>query len=246
MTDHLRQVAEKEMRSKLKLSQLEPEIMPWESSVKMLSSVALLALAACAAAPVAGSGRAPQAATASSAPQLVLEPYTFVAADGTKVDAEKGAFEVPENRSAPNSRKIKISFVRFKSTSPNPGDPIVYLAGGPGAPGTLSLTGGRFPLTMALREVADVIAYDQRGTGTFGGLSNALPPCNVEQGFDFSKTVSRAILTQYVRDEVSRCFGWWEKQGVDIDGYTTLENAEDVEDLRRVLGARKVNLWGIS
>lgn len=213
--------------------------------MRILSFAALLVIAACAAAPVTESGPAPQTA-ATPAPQLTLEPYTFTAADGTKVEAEKGTFEVPENRSNPNSRRIKIGFVRFKSTSPNPGDPIVYLAGGPGGTGTYSVAGGRFPLTMALREVADVIAYDQRGTGSSGGLSNSLPFCRAEPAFDMAKPITRASITAFVRTGLSKCFDWWERQGIDIDGYTTLENANDIEDLRRAIGAKKLNLWGIS
>jgi pimeloyl-ACP methyl ester carboxylesterase len=183
---------------------------------------------------------------APPAPALTLEPYVFTARDGTKIDAEKGTFEVPENRSDPASRKIKISFVRFKATSPAPGDPVVYLAGGPGAPGTLSLTGGRFPLAMALRQVGDVIAYDQRGTGSNGGMSNALPLCRADPPFDAAKPVTRAAINAFTRTGLAKCFDWWEGQGIDIDGYTTLQNAQDVEDLRRALGARKLNLWGIS
>ena len=65
-----------------------------------------------------------------------FEPYQFKAGNGTVVDAEMGEIRVPENRSKPDSRKLAIRFVRFKSTSPNPGPPIVYLAGGPGGAGT--------------------------------------------------------------------------------------------------------------
>jgi pimeloyl-ACP methyl ester carboxylesterase len=136
--------------------------------------------------------------------------------------------------------------VPFNSTSATPGDPIDKRARGPGAPGTLSLAAGRFPLTMALREVADVIAYDQRGTGSSGGLSNALPFCRADPVFDMTKAITRAAITEFVRARLSKCFDWWESQGVDIDGYNTRENAQDIEDLRRALGARKLNLWGIS
>jgi pimeloyl-ACP methyl ester carboxylesterase len=217
--------------------------------LKFIPAAALLALASCTAAPQIAQTQVQtevQAQPATPAPQLTLEPYVFTAVNGTKVDAEKGTFEVPENRSVANSRRIKISFVRFKSTSATPGDPIVYLAGGPGGPGTLSLMGGRFPLTMALREVADVIAYDQRGTGSSGGLSNALPPCPAQPRIDITKTITRAAIAEAVRAGLTRCFDAWESQGIDIDGYTTMENANDLEDLRRALGASKLNLWGIS
>jgi pimeloyl-ACP methyl ester carboxylesterase len=208
-----------------------------------LALASVIVLPACTTpAPVA----APVATATAPTPALTLEPYTFKAANGTVVEAEKGTFEVSENRSDPNARKIRIGFVRFKSTSATPGDPIVYLAGGPGAPGTLSLTGPRFPLAMALREVADVIAYDQRGTGSSGSQSNTLPPCFSAPAFDLTQPITRKTITDVTRAGLTHCFNWWEEQGVDIDGYTTRENAQDIEDLRRAIGAKKLNLWGIS
>src|SRR5688572_876264 len=100
--------------------------------------------------------------TLSAAP-ATFKPHEYVSADGTKIAAEMGEFSVPENRTKPGSRTIKLRFVRFKSTSVKPGYPIVYLAGGPGGSGIESARGTRFPLFMALRELGDVIAFDQRG-----------------------------------------------------------------------------------
>lgn len=176
------------------------------------------------------------------APALTVEPYTFTASNGTKVEAERGTFEVPENRRDPNSRKIKIGFVRFKSTAATPGDPIVYLAGGPGASGTGTAQGARFPIFMALREASDVIAYDQRGTG----MSQSMPSCVATPPFGLTTPVTRETIVPFFRERLAKCFDWWKSQGVDIDSYTTLENAHDIEDLRRALGAKKLNLWGIS
>src|SRR5687768_11018630 len=96
---------------------------------------------------------------------LKLKPYTFENDKGEKVAAEFGTLFVPEKRSDPNSNLIELAFVRFKSTSNNPGPPIVYLAGGPGGSGIGAATGSRFPLFMAFRKIGDVIAFDQRGTG---------------------------------------------------------------------------------
>ena len=96
---------------------------------------------------------------------LKIKPYTFENDKDEKVDSEFGTLFVPENRSDPQSNLIELAFVRFKSTAKNPGPPIVYLAGGPGGSGIGAASGSRFPLFMALREIADVIAFDQRGTG---------------------------------------------------------------------------------
>ncbi|MEP7210609.1 MAG: alpha/beta fold hydrolase [Alphaproteobacteria bacterium] len=175
-------------------------------------------------------------------PALTVTPSTFTARDGTKVEAELGKFQVPENRKNPASRKITIAFVRFPSTSAHPGNPIVYLAGGPGGSGVGTAQGARFSLFMKLREVADVIALDQRGTN----LSNDLPACHPANAPTPDQPAIRANIVSYYRTGIAGCFDWWKKQGFDIDGYTTVQSADDIEDLRRALGVAKVNLWGIS
>jgi len=50
-----------------------------------------------------------------------IHPYVFTTQKGEKIDAELGTFFVPENRSDPQSHKIELAFVRFKSTSKHPG-----------------------------------------------------------------------------------------------------------------------------
>lgn len=209
----------------------------------LVCAAALTVLAGCSAAPEPAPPETTVEVVAPAPPELaVFEPYVFTGPRGVKVDAEKGTFTVPENRADPNSRRITIGFVRFKSTSATPGDPIVYLAGGPGGTGTGTATGARFPLFMALREVADVIAYDQRGTG----FSSPTTPCVNIPPYGADTPLTREKIVAFHRASLTRCFDVWEKGGADIDGYTTLENAHDIEALRQALGARRVNLWGIS
>jgi pimeloyl-ACP methyl ester carboxylesterase len=167
-------------------------------------------------------------------------PFRFKGWQGQETDAERGFFEVPEDRRDPNSRKIRLSYVRFASTAARPGPPIVYLAGGPGGMATRAAGGPRFPIFMALREVADVIAFDQRGTG----LSNAIPerPASARPPPVFTE----AGLTSYFREDFQSAWADWTKAGVAMTGYNTEQNADDIDDLRRHLGAEKVDLWGIS
>src|SRR5687768_4365697 len=89
-------------------------------------------------------------AAAAAVPALRVEPYAFRLADGTDLPAERGTFSVPEDRNDPRSRRIDIGFVRFRSTNPNPGAPIVYLAGGPGGSGVATARGPRQPIFLAL------------------------------------------------------------------------------------------------
>ena len=175
-------------------------------------------------------------------PTLKLQPYLFKSNSGQEVEAELGSFFVPENRSKSNNKQIELFFVRFKSTNPNPGYPIVYLAGGPGGSGINTAKGPRFELFMALREVADVIAFDQRGTGR----SNHIPPCQSIASFPLTEPGSRASYTKKMRTTAQKCLSFWKEQGIDIQAYNTQENADDLEDLRIILDVPKINLWGIS
>lgn len=173
---------------------------------------------------------------------LSLEPTTFTAADGRTVDAETGRFRVPENRDRPGGRTIGLAFVRFPSTNPTPGPPIVYLAGGPGGSGTDAAKGSRFDLFQELRSVADVIAFDQRGTG----LSDRLPDCPDQAVLPLSVLGSREAYAAVWTETTRACAAHWRRLGVDLAAYNTEESADDLEALRQALGADQISLWAIS
>src|SRR5688572_2545697 len=67
-------------------------------------------------------------------PSIRWEPFALESHGGHVEGAELGRLTVPERRAAPN-RTIEIAFVRIKTTSTNPGAPLIYLDGGPGGPG---------------------------------------------------------------------------------------------------------------
>jgi pimeloyl-ACP methyl ester carboxylesterase len=175
---------------------------------------------------------------------LKLKPYTFETNNKKeKVDAEFGTLFVPENRSDPESNLIELAFVRFKSTAKNPGPPIVYLAGGPGGSGIGAARGSRFPLFMALREIADVIAFDQRGTG----FSKPNITCLNRLALPLDVAPTREAAIKELRQNAEDCaFYWHNVQRVDLTGYNSNESADDLEDLRNALGANQISLWSIS
>ncbi|MDP3400914.1 MAG: alpha/beta hydrolase, partial [Brevundimonas sp.] len=75
--------------------------------------------------------------------QSLAGPFRFAGWRGAETDAERGFFEVPEDRRDPASRRISLGYVRFPSTAARPGPPIVYLAGGPGGTATGAAAGPR-------------------------------------------------------------------------------------------------------
>lgn len=179
---------------------------------------------------------------AKKQPALTLKPYLFTSAAHDTVAAELGTFKVLENRIAAHSDSITLSFIRFKSTNPHPGSPIVYLAGGPGGSGSGAARQERFELFMKLREVADVIAYDQRGTG----LSNHLPECPCKLDIPLATPIAKQVYVAKTRANLQQCKAFWDTARVDLIAYSTTENAQDLDALRRALGVTKISLWGIS
>ncbi len=181
-------------------------------------------------------------AEAQKAGDLKIEPYVFESASKERIDAELGKLWVPENRRNPKSRLIELAFVRFKSTSATPASPIVYLAGGPGGSGISAARGGRFPVFMAMREIGDVIALDQRSIG----LSKPNLNCREALELPLDKALSRETLLEAFRKTSRACAERLRTEGVDLAGYNTNESADDLEDLRKALGAKKISLWAIS
>lgn len=174
---------------------------------------------------------------------LKLKPHTFQSFKDEKVESEFGTLLVPEKRGDANSNLIELAFVRFKSTAQNPGPPIVYLAGGPGGSGIGAAGGSRFPLFMALREIGDVIAFDQRGTG----YSKPNLGCYERLALPLDVAPARATLLEELRKHARGCIEYWrDVQRVDLTGYNTNESADDLEDLRKALGAKQISLWSIS
>jgi len=173
---------------------------------------------------------------------LKIQPFEFVSNAKDTVQAELGTFKVLEDRSNGTNDSIRLSFVRFKSTNPNPDNPIVYLSGGPGGSGTGTAKGDRFDLFMKLREVADVIAFDQRGTG----MSEELPDCPYSAEFELGKAIDKPEYVQKTTENISKCLEFWENENINLKAYNTTESAKDIDDLRKALGVDKISISGIS
>jgi pimeloyl-ACP methyl ester carboxylesterase len=96
---------------------------------------------------------------------------------------------------------------------------------------------------MALREIGDVIAFDQRGTGH----SKPNLGCYERLAIPLDVAPSRESALKELRLNANRCLEYWrDGQRVDLTGYNTNESADDLEDLRKAIGAKQISLWSIS
>ena len=144
---------------------------------------------------------------------------------GDTLAVDTGRVEVPESRTGRSTAKIQLAVMRIRSTAARPSVPIIYLAGGPGNSGFNSARGEIFPVIKALREHADVIIYDQRGTGL------TLPSLVVRAtlGAPLDEPVlserSRAAMLESARASAAEV----KARGIDLTSYNTVENADDLD-----------------
>lgn len=172
-------------------------------------------------------------------PAVRSEAYAIVSPYGIPVvHAELSRFAVPESRVSGSPRQIELAFVRIPSTARRPGAPIVWLAGGPGWAGTSDLESPLLRLFLDLRESGDVVVLDQRGTG----LSVPRLDCPGLIRFPMDVPLDRRRSLDALELAAKACSDRWRSAGVDLTAYNTRESAEDLEDLRVVLGAEKLRL----
>jgi pimeloyl-ACP methyl ester carboxylesterase len=154
-----------------------------------------------------------------------------------------GVLTVPESRTKNNGRTIRlvVATIPAQSSSKKP-DPIVFLDGGPGDTG---LGGADFLVAARVNRDRDIIILTQRGT------LYADPPltCHeideynmqaVSMAYDAKSTGQRQVAA------TRQCHDRLVKAGHDLSAYNTTENAADVADLRKAMGIREWNLYGLS
>ena len=98
------------------------------------------------------SAHAAASETAALAPRdIVITPHTFENEAGETLIGEKGYVLVPEVRGDPNSRLIKVAFIRIPSATKTPAPPVFYLHGGPNAEGVIASQSSRLDRLSQMR-----------------------------------------------------------------------------------------------
>lgn len=174
---------------------------------------------------------------------LWLETRPLSAADGTEITADFGTFVVPENRGREDTRAIRIAFVRLRGPEDAVRAPLIYLAGGPGGSSTWQASEPEFlDDWVPLLGDGDVILLDQRGTGQSAPRLRWRWPGMPR----FEALSSQKAMDDLAIEMATRARAELTAAGHDLDGYTTVESARDIDALRRALGAERVSLLGFS
>jgi len=198
----------------------------------MTSALALVALLA----PVAQDPPSPATVT--------WEDLAAVSATGDAIVARLGRLAVPTDHAKPDGPQLELAFAVYPSTAAQPGAPIYFLVGGPGASATeFALEFTTQPL-FDLRAYGDVIALDQRGTGRSRPSIADAPSFAFELPLDAPST--RASLAEAHAAAALACVRHWAAEGVDPSAFTTAQSAEDLERVRRALGHDRIVLYGVS
>ena len=155
-----------------------------------------------------------------------------------------GDLIVLENRHSDNGRTLRlaVAIVHSLSESPKP-DPVVWLQGGPGG-STLGamqgIAGSAF--WRALREERDLIFFDQRGTGY--SEPHFCDELDVELNAILYKGLPAEARTAERIEAMTECRDKMLDEGIDFAAYNSAASAQDLADLRVVLGYGEWSLLG--
>jgi pimeloyl-ACP methyl ester carboxylesterase len=147
-------------------------------------------------------------------------------------------FDVAENPVQPEGRHIGLHLAVIRSDAARPeADIVVMLAGGPGEAATQAFADTA--VYAGVLKHHDVLLLDQRGTGG----SNPLSCKKTAEALRAQAPDSDVPSPDEIRTRVASCLAEVQKQA-DPRYYTTTIAVDDLEKVRRALGAPRFDLIG--
>jgi pimeloyl-ACP methyl ester carboxylesterase len=221
--------------------------MPQHSIHAMTAAAALVCLAAIgptpssAASPPAQSAGPSAAAPSGFVPGPCPKPPKPIAALS---GAQCGFLEVPENRSRPGGRTIKLAVAIIPAVTPaKPAqDPVVFMAGGPGADAIDDIP---FLIDSGLNKDRELIVMAQRGN-LYSQPNLACPEVDRFNAQAVGLRYDAEPTEQLLLKAVKECRDRLAADGIDLSAYNTTENAADFADLRKALGIPRWNVYAYS
>ena len=151
------------------------------------------------------------------------------------LQAQCTTFDVPEDRSKPDGRKIalNIAWLPASNEADASADPLFLLAGGPGQSAVETFPAMN-PLLKEVRKRRHILLVDQRGTGKSNLLS-----CEADD------TDKPDMSPEAMQASAAKCVEALSKKA-DLRFYTTTDAVADLDDVRKAIGAAQINLMGVS
>ncbi|MFN7286361.1 MAG: alpha/beta hydrolase [bacterium] len=169
---------------------------------------------------------------------------TFDVPDTVAVMSDCGYVTVPEQHSLQDGRTIELAVVRIRSTGETPADdPLFVEQGGPGDSTIGVIVNQLFPHLPGLKavlETRDLVFVEERGTR----YSKPFLTCPEYDAKNIA--VAKGEMAYSDPSWFRTCQARFQKQGVRLGAFNTVENAADVYFVAEILGYRAFNYYGVS
>jgi len=202
-------------------------------ATRLLAAVAIVSASAAAvsAEPVAS------VAAASSAGDSALHDCHVA---GIRNGVRCGAVQRPLDPARPEGRQIAVRYVVVPAMARRKlPDPVFLLAGGPGQ-SAIALAASTLPLFTRLNNRRDIVFVDQRGTGTSAPL--ACPEVDPESMAEQADPTRQLQLTLACKQALLKLP--YVQSERDLGLFTTWIAVQDLDAVRRALGAERIDLVG--
>ncbi|QNM82561.1 alpha/beta hydrolase [Sphingomonas sabuli] len=144
-----------------------------------------------------------------------------------------GTFVVPENRSVAGGRMLTLKTVVIPAKSAEPRAPIFFFSGGPGQASTDQ---AQYFGELGHRQNHDLVFVDLRGTAVDSGLDCGLEGSDADPQSYLRPFLSAGVGYAACRDRLQSI--------ADLTQYNTTISMQDVDELRKALGYRQINIVG--
>jgi len=142
---------------------------------------------------------------------------------------------VAENREIPDSRLLALPIKIYKSSNPDPGEPVFWFTGGPGSSNL-----HYWPSDELLAQ-RDMVLVGYRG---MDGSTALNCPEFLDGTFKYNMFSKEAISV--MRNNICDCQDNWNQSGIDLSCFTMTDVIDDMEAARQALKYEKINLLSVS
>jgi pimeloyl-ACP methyl ester carboxylesterase len=154
-----------------------------------------------------------------------------------------GTIVVPENYAAQGSQNLKLPVLVIKSPNPEPAEPVFWLDGGPGGSNILSEQKVDLPSAANALQNHDLVCVGYRGVD--GSVKLIAPQITKAFRGANHKLIGEKSLKK-IKKSIERYTRELQASGTDINNYNILNVIEDIENVRKHLGYKQINLLAVS